>query len=403
LHEKRRLFLILIIAFAGLTFLLSTPSSNALAVSSAPGAREFTIVVSRHGFNETAVAFSITVEEGALVKITFVYGDTDLLVDNPHAIALDGYGIETASIVKTNPTVTVQFIADVPGTFNFYCYIPCLGMENLLGHMIVTPAQGSRVPTTLDLGVASTNPSYSLISATVKDLNGTAMEGVPVKFYENTTFGLIFLKTAPTDSLGVAVLNYTTNRGGNIQIIAENPGSTQYANSSKSVLVTVSPQAEKTEGKIYLGMKEVGQPSGTFYGISYPPNLSMIAVPRMMNILVVILAGFVVLGVWSTYAYIGRQIASLPKYGSPRPEEVGMIPPSVTPLEVGGPSVPKADEFTNKTLFLLLLLPLLGVTDVFVVNSFGLSILGTASSLIGLAVLETAAIVLAITGRTSKD
>lgn len=228
--ERRTVLVILaILTVASIALSISATPARAVALSS-DEPRIFTVIVSRYGFNGTAGSFSITVQQGDMVKITFVYGDNDLAVDNPHAIMFDGYRIQTVNIGKSNPSVTVDFVADVSGTFNFYCYIPCLGMENLLGHLIVTPTQNQRIPTTLNLAVSNLNPESTAfqIKATVVDENGKPMGGVPVTFYENTTFGTLFLDTVPTDSLGVAVLNYEPARMGSIQIIVENPGNVQY-------------------------------------------------------------------------------------------------------------------------------------------------------------------------------
>lgn len=338
------------------------------------------------------------------MKITFVYGDNDLAVDNPHAIMFDGHRIQTVDIGKSNPSVTVEFVADVAGTFNFYCYVPCLGMENLLGHLIVSPTQSQRFPTTLDLTVLNANlESTSFqITATVHDENGKAMVGVLVAFYENTTFGRLFLATVPTDSLGVAVLSYEPSRIGTIQVIAENPGNAQYAASSKSTLITVASGTTQPEGKIYLGLKQPSQPSDLFYGITYPPNLSMIGVPRLINIIVVILAGIVVLGVWSTYAYVGRQIGSIPKHGE---HHQGVKEPYLPAAEIPadtresvGLEIASGSKYA---LSLLLVVPMLGVADMLFLNALRLPTLWMALSQVSLAALESAVIVAVVSGRRS--
>ena len=393
--------MLIVITIFSLVFLAAAPASYALTLTSPPGPREFTIIVSRHGFNGTVGTFSFTVEQGDLVRITFVYGDTDLQVDNPHAIAFDGYGIETASLGKTNPTVTVQFVADAPGSFKFYCYIPCLGMENLLGIMIVTPSQGSRIATTLSLAVSNTNTNYFLVSVTVNDMNGKALENAPVKFYENTTFGPVFLKSVPTDSRGTAVLNYTATRTGNIKIIAQNPGSTQYANSSKSVYITVVSLPNETQRGIHLGMGQMNRPSSPFYGISYPQNLAMLAVPQTMNIATVAIAGVIVLSVWSTYAYIGRQIIALHRGGKP-PIEYGKGQAATSSTIIAPISAPELGQDTYRKLWgLLFLVPVVGVVDALLFNTLGMTLLWKELALVGLAAVETVALVLTVTSQVT--
>jgi hypothetical protein len=404
--EKQRLAMILaILVSISIALAISATPSQALSISAAEPQR-FLIVVSRHGFNGTADALSITVQQGDLVNITFLYGDNDLGVDNPHAIMIYGYGIRTVNIDRSNSKATVQFVADSSGTFSFYCYIPCLGMENLLGHLIVTPAQGQATPSTLDLAVTNANsPSgFFLISATVKDTSGQPLAAVPVKFYENTSFGRLWLGTVPTNSQGVAVLNYTSSRTGKVQIIAENPGSTQYAHSSKSIFVTMPSRTTgtETEGQIYLGVRQPSPPSSIFYGISYPPNLAMIGVPRLTNIITITLVGVIVLSVWSTYAYLARQIAGLPKQGGLVHDEQGPATPELTivPERLGAIDAEIATG-GGKMIALLVLVPLLGVADMMLVDALGFSILSRGLCLVGLAAVETAAVVAFVTGGIS--
>ncbi len=402
MRERERLMLIVAaIAFITLTLALSPPPSHA---STSTQLRTFTVIVSRNGFNGTAGTFTLNVQQGDSVRITFVYGDDDLTVDNPHAIAFEGYRIQTVNIGKSNPTVTVKFVADVSGTFNFYCYIPCLGMENLLGHLLVAPTEGSQTPTTLNVAVTKAGSDSFLVSATIENMSGQPLAGVPVSFYENTTFGKLFLKTVPTDAEGIAVLNYTSPRIGTVQLIAENPGSAQYRNSAKSIMITIPPHALPTqvEGRIYLGVKSPSQQTGIFYGISYPPNFSMIAVPRTMNIIIVAIAGTVILSVWSTYGYVWRQLAGLRKQGMPLPRTQMPFPETEVPRVPSTVPGQRAVS-TDKAMSLLLLAPLMGFGDVILVNSVGLALLWRAIVLVGLALSETAALVAVITGQRSPD
>jgi hypothetical protein len=390
------------ITFVIFALAMSLPPSNALNISTTKS-RTFTVIVSRNGFNGTANKFNITVQQGDSVKITFIYGDRDLANDNPHEMSFEHYGIQTVKIGKSNPTATVEFVADTSGNFIFYCDIPCEGMANLLGHLIVTPTGSAPTSTTLDLAAASTNANSNtfLISATVKDMSGKPMAGVPVRFYENTTFGELLLSKVATNSQGVATLDYTTSRFGSVEVIAESQG-----NIAKSVTITLPtfPTQTQMEGQIYLGVKLPTRTSGVFYGISYPPNLSMIAVPRVMNIVIVIIAGFVILGVWSTYGYIWRQLANLPKHGTtllPGPQ--APLPEATIPVDTGAITTKQAPYVSGKTFTLLLLTPLLGAGDVMLVNNLGLPLLWRTIALVGLAVSETAAILTVVSGRRSAE
>jgi hypothetical protein len=378
-------------------------------MSSSTQPRTFTVIISRDGFNGTSGTFDITLRQGDSAKITFVYGDNDLSYDNPHAIAIDGYRIRTVDIGKSNPTVTVEFVADVSGTFKIYCYTPCVGMGNLQdGRLIVTEGQASRTTTILKLAfsnVVAKSNSFT-ISASIQDANGKPVAGAPVKFYENTTFGKLLLKTVATNSLGVVTIDYSTSRPSVVQIIAEYSGDASYGRSSNVALITAASQATGTENAdtLHPGAREPNQMPDRFYGILYPPNLSMIGVPEATNILTVILAGVVVLGVWFTYAYIGREIASLRKHGTPHQRKMrATLSSSEMLLDVDGIAPPEISKLANKTLALLLLTPLLGVADVLLVNSLELSIMWTAISLVGLAVLETLGIVAIVKSDSATD
>jgi len=143
MRENGGPFLIVaILAFTILTLSAANSSSSLRAElqSSAVQQAEFTVVVNRNGFNGTLGAFNITVHQGDLVKITFVYGDTDLPYNNPHKISIEDYNIHTDQISKSNPTVTVRFTADQAGTFSFYCTIYCIGMDKMQsGNLNVIP------------------------------------------------------------------------------------------------------------------------------------------------------------------------------------------------------------------------------------------------------------------------
>lgn len=378
-----------ITALVAITLSAFLPTSTALTVSSA-SSKAFTVIVSRNGFNGTA-KFSVTVQQGDLVKITFVYGDNDLAYDNPHEMTFEHYGIHTAKVGKSNPTATVEFVADTAGSFSFYCDIPCVGMENLLGHLIVASTETSPTAITLGLRVSAVDASSNsvLISAKMEDPNGHVVVGVPVRFYENTTFGELLLGSVVTNSQGVAILNYTSSRTGPVEITAESLGN------AKSVGVTMPISTiQAPDGKIYLEVNTPSRPTDVYYGISYPSNLAMIGVPRLVNIVIVLIAGLVIVGVWGTYGYVWRQLANVPRAGSERLPEPAMPLPEVSfPLDSKEFTAEQTSGISGKTLFLLLLTPLLGAGDVMLVNNLGLPLMSTVIALVGLAVVEAVALV----------
>ncbi len=75
---------------------------------------------------------TVTVLKGDTVKI--VLNNTDLGMD--HGFAIDAYGI--SQVVKAGQTITIEFLADKPGVFTFYCTIPCgPGHSEMTGQLIV--------------------------------------------------------------------------------------------------------------------------------------------------------------------------------------------------------------------------------------------------------------------------
>ncbi len=75
---------------------------------------------------------TVTVLKGDKVQV--VLNNTDAGMD--HGFAIDAYGIN--QVVKAGQTITIEFIADKPGVFTFYCTIPCgPGHSQMTGQLIV--------------------------------------------------------------------------------------------------------------------------------------------------------------------------------------------------------------------------------------------------------------------------
>ena len=75
--------------------------------------KEFTVRAFQFGFDPNV----IEVNKGDKVIINAYTSDV------PHGFAINGYGIDLS--LYTSKPQTVEFIADKPGTFTFYCSIPC--------------------------------------------------------------------------------------------------------------------------------------------------------------------------------------------------------------------------------------------------------------------------------------
>jgi hypothetical protein len=384
LQKTKTILTICFLISLGATTMLALPLGSARPALASTGTAVFTVIVSRNGFNGTSTTLDLTVHQGDWVQITFVYGDGDLSYDNPHQIAIEGYGIQTAVLSRSNPNSTLRFVADQSGTFRIYCNIPCNGMSNLQsGALVVLPADG-RIPTQTTL-TSSNQTTFMLLFATVNEANGTPLGGVPVKFYENTTFGPLWLQTTLTSSKGEAEEQYTPNRSGTIQIIATYPGNGTFTNSSGAVTFLV-PGNGSTPGNT------------NFYGMNFPFNLAMIAVPRLVNFAIVIVVGAIVLGIWSNYAYILREILSLPKRGNESASETrkrakqvlrkeALTHREITIVSIGG-------GLTRRLLVLAALSPLIGVAGIALANRFNQPPVMGLLELVGVAAAYVAVIFL---------
>jgi len=117
-----------------------TPESDTTA-STETSVVEFTLTTQIGG--DPAMAFvgvggdidgivnpDLIVNLGDTVKITVINGDPAL-----HDLRIDEFGVYTGELLQDEQTVTIEFIADHPGNFTYYCSIPGhqqIGMEGLI-------------------------------------------------------------------------------------------------------------------------------------------------------------------------------------------------------------------------------------------------------------------------------
>jgi cytochrome c oxidase subunit 2 len=94
------------VGFVASVVLLVVASAAARAQG---GSRDFTIVGSKYAFQPP----TITVDRNDLVKITFSAEDI------AHSFTIDGYRISKRA--GAGQSVTFEFRADQPGTFDYYC------------------------------------------------------------------------------------------------------------------------------------------------------------------------------------------------------------------------------------------------------------------------------------------
>lgn len=72
----------------------------------------------------------LLVNLGDVVRLTVINGDPTL-----HDLIIDEFGITTGELTSAEQTVTLEFVADQPGNFFYYCSIPGhrqIGMEGVL-------------------------------------------------------------------------------------------------------------------------------------------------------------------------------------------------------------------------------------------------------------------------------
>jgi len=118
------------------------PTSSSIAVAQAGNAVvEFTLRTQIGG--DPAMAFvgvggeidgivnpELVVNLGDTVRLTVINGDPTL-----HDLKIDEFGVYTGEMIEDEQTITVEFVADRPGNFDYYCSIPGhreIGMEGLL-------------------------------------------------------------------------------------------------------------------------------------------------------------------------------------------------------------------------------------------------------------------------------
>jgi nitrite reductase (NO-forming) len=65
---------------------------------------------------------------GDLVRITLVNGDPTL-----HDLVIDEFGVATPQLTQLDETFVVEFVADKPGTFTYYCNVPGHRLVGMFG------------------------------------------------------------------------------------------------------------------------------------------------------------------------------------------------------------------------------------------------------------------------------
>lgn len=270
---------------------LQTAYAQVTSESTSPGqtsaeTKSFVFLVSADGFNKTK-ALALTVNEGDLVQIKFIYDD-DAYGDNPHTIRIKGYGLE-ARVDQKQRTASLTFRATTSGSFKIVCANEqCEGHENLQGLVVEVKApkgkseeQKPDVKTNLILSVSFPHvirEGYELaFKAELQDVQGKSLVGLPVSFYTNSTWGAVKIGTGYTNESGVAILGYPPAKQGTWEFRATFEGVKEFEASSSEPVVKVLPSLT--------------------YSRQSEPMLDL-------RSSVVTLVGLVVASVWGTYAYV---------------------------------------------------------------------------------------------------
>jgi len=88
--------------------------------------REFTIEAFQFSYDPA----TIEVDEGDTVRITATTRDV------PHGLAIPAFGVNMQ--IMPGQTATAEFVADKPGTYEWFCSIPCgSGHRGMKGTLIV--------------------------------------------------------------------------------------------------------------------------------------------------------------------------------------------------------------------------------------------------------------------------
>ncbi len=246
----------------------------------------FAVAVGQHGF-ESMVNYTLEVEAGHEVVLTFTYADHDLASDNPHEIKVTGPGVEglpTVTVSRENPTATIRFTPTKTGTLRIVCILPCIGMENLVGGQIkVAKPRATGAPTSLALDLAPRDDGSVLARATLKKGSGDPIGNVPVVFILRTTLGGdLVLGTPSTMDDGSTVIKIPATGGQELRVTAAFEGGNGLAYTEAA-------------GTIAAPGAAMEHPVDALSAPTAPPALALIL--------------FVVLGgVWLTYGFVVYQI-----------------------------------------------------------------------------------------------
>lgn len=245
----------------------------------------FTVSVGRNGF-ENNVDYTLDVEAGHEVTLTFTYADGDLADDNPHEIKIKGAGLElrTVTVSRDNPSATITFTPEKTGTLRILCIVPCIGMEALVGGKLkVVKPKATGAPVSLALDLSSRADGDVLARATLQTADGSPLVNVPVIFTLHTSLGGDLVLGSPTTMQdGSAVVKIPATGGEHLQVTAlfEGGNGLAYAEAANTITASGPPMQHQ------------------------PGALSAPTAPPALALALLIVLG----GVWATYGFVGYQV-----------------------------------------------------------------------------------------------
>ncbi len=280
--------------------------ANSSGDSNSTGVKFFTVIVSASGFNGSQNPFYLDVIQGDRVDIRFVYGDQDLSFDNPHKMLIGGYNIVTGNVDRAIPVQEVNFTASQVGSFQFYCIIPCFGMDNLQNGFLVVSASLRTAPVSTNLSHLTLAASGDVITATVLLTNqkGAPISGAIVEFWVSSDFGQVKMGQNSTDSDGTAQFSFPLKTPRGIVVTAHFAGSGQYLQSQTAT--TFSPPQRTT-----------GPPPEAPYVNGQAPSVDvrLAGILPIHSLIIVTVALVIVISVWSVYGLVVKEIIEVRKAG----------------------------------------------------------------------------------------
>ncbi len=246
------------------------------------------ISVGQDGF-EQRVDYTIDVEAGHEVTITFTYADSDLADDNPHDIRVKGLGLElpTVTVSRDNPTATLTFTPEKSGRLRILCVVPCIGMENLVGGQIeVARPKATGAPTSLTLSLKPRDDGSILARAILQDASGNPIPNAPVIFTLRTSLGGDLVLGAPTtidDGNAVVKIPATGVETAKVTAMFEGGNGLAYAEARSEIAAPGTPMNHR------------------------PTGLSAPTPPPVLALALIVVVG----GVWAAYGFVAYQVVRI--------------------------------------------------------------------------------------------